>query len=354
MGRPTKEQIKEKILAKKTSKKNTHNPESSKEQIKEEIKEDVQNKNIDINIPDSDEKAPEFNEYDGNVEHKNYDDLSAEITGGKTENINIPTFIPKREEINIDKPSEKVSEPSVDGKQQTIEQSEKLNVTAPKEEPEEPYNPALKDSSKKEAQEAAERFADKILSLYAYLHTLAYLGLNLEDEKLKKRAMKGKFDMDCLYFPIPISDTETMTAKEWLDSYNRGLRKTLDYDIETGECVLSEKFINEVRPPMVRIFTAHGIGMTDGQAILFGFCQDIFEKSAHIVGLRLSVNALLKGLQELKKEKISSTPPPPETPQPQPKANKDTPIPPQKNTTNIKDKKAIEIENIQNVTDKEL
>lgn len=323
MPRPTKEAIKKKIAARKANAEienavienavivdDNANPQSviiKKEKAKETVKEnDAINKISDI-------KAPEYNEFDGNVLHENYDDTTARIIGGKSENIVIPEYLPKRKQINIDKPLETSTESKTEntlGKSESTASQPKTDVhpLEPKTNEKEIFNPALDGASKSEARKAAERFTDKILGVYAMLQTWTYLGLNLEEEKLKQRAMNGKFDMDCLYIQIPISNTETMTAKEWLDSYNRGLRKTLNFDTNTRECTLTQKFIDEVRPPMIRVFTARGIGMTDTQAILWGFGQDIFEKGTHLIGLKLSINALLKGLQKLNQQQKAPTP----------------------------------------------
>lgn len=381
MPRPTREEIKLKIAArKKTANAEIENaqiidnstlssqPVNKKGKVKETVKkenETVNNIKDTANIPDSDEKAPEYNEFDGNVIHENYDDTSAEIIGGKSENIVIPEYLPERKQINIDKPENNTENKTNTSTANTSSNNEssapqpKIEVHSfePKTNEKEIFNPALEGASKSEARKAAERFTDKLLGVYALLHTWTYLGLNLEEEKLKKRAMNGKFDMDCLYIPIPISETETMTAKEWLDTYNRGLRKTLNFDKNTGECVLSQKFIDEVRPPMIRVFTAHGIGMTDTQAILWGFGQDVFEKGSHLVGLKLSINALLKGLQELNQQQKAPIPKRQQSntqTQTNNIENNDNPPPVAQKIKTPKKEEVIEVETIQDNSKKEL
>ena len=357
MASPTKEQIAEKVAKKRNSK---HNPSDKNETLIPNSSDKNENSipnSSDKNetpIPNSDVKAGEFNEYEGNVLHEGYDDTIPQIKGAGTGEIIIPEFVPERQIINLEKPVETKTNEKLQSEPPKSQQPPKPQST-------EPINPELADVDTTEAKKAAERFADKILKLYALVHTWSYLGLNLEDEKLKKRAMHGKFDMDALNIPIPISETEEMTVKEWLDSYNIGIRRTLNYDINTGQCVLPKEFIDEVRPPMIREFTKHGIGMTDLQTILFGFGQDVFDKGTKLVGLRISINSLLHGVNEILQKTKNPTPtrPPkqqqkPETQQNQQPTDIETPQSTTLPTVIIKTQQEITDETIQEVPEKEL
>jgi hypothetical protein len=76
-------------------------------------------------------------------------------------------------------------------------------------------------------------------------------------------------------------------------------------------------FRKKVRPPMIRVFSKRGWGMTDEQFLLFAFGKDISVKAITLFSMKKGVNDILKRLVEenAPNYSASNTPPPPPRPQ---------------------------------------
>jgi len=280
--------------------------EKNKEiEIEEPVKETI--KEIKTEGRGLDKKAEEYNPYQGNVEDKGYNTADPTIIGGGTGDIKIPEAVTEQPTININEAihgkdlEQEEKEQGGDKPYKEKEKRQPVNVDFGKPEEDnkpEPLNPAMKGLRKKDLKNAAERGADMIFFLYEALQTLGYRWLNLEDEKIQKKAMSGDFDMESLNVPIPLGSNQYITAGQFLQSYNRELRRTLNYNPQTGKCELTEEFVEEVRADLIEVLTAKGIGVTPLQNVLFIFGMDIYEKASRLTGLKVQANTILKGINE--------------------------------------------------------
>lgn len=241
-------------------------------------------------MADANEQPKDFQPYSQNVEDKGYNEATPIIKGmGNAGEMDIPEFVPERQVVNIgsgapiDNPNNPISNPSA-GSQPT---------NTPKQEAD--------DFDPKSKKQNAKTLANMLIMAYGELKTLTYRGMSLTEDKLKRKALKGKFDMDALHIQIPISETESMTVLDYLEDYDRGLRKALHIE-DDDRCHLPQEFVNAVLPELVKILERQGYGMSPEGKLIYTFGMDVITTATQVVGLKIATNQLLKGVSQLMKE----------------------------------------------------
>jgi hypothetical protein len=122
---------------------------------------------------------------------------------------------------------------------------------------EQPFNPKMDSLPKKDKHDASEKVADMILSAYKFGKGWADTQLLFNQKQLNKMQEKGEIDLDV---EIQISPSVSMTAGEFIEDYNEQSKGTL---------VVTEEFVTEFKPVLVRVLEKKGVGMTDEQLLWY-------------------------------------------------------------------------------------
>lgn len=183
--------------------------------------------------------------------------------------------------------------------------------------PIEPINPEMKDLPKKDKHDAAEKVAEMIITGYKFAWGWADTKLLFDENKIMKMQQEGEIDLS---IPLDVAPNVTMSAGEFIEEYNSQSKGTL---------VVTDEFVEDVMPPLVRVLEKRGIGMTDEQYLMYAF-----GKHALTMGMMgyqaLSVKKqMLQNMKDqtalLRQGTRSNMPPPPP---PQQQQQQSTPPPP--------------------------
>ena len=174
-------------------------------------------------------------------------------------------------------------------------------------------NPAVNQLDDAEKRLACEQMVDAALDTYDTLCTLGAAVGKVKEEKVNELISSGKIDKNRRMTIDEYGNSVTIT--EFVQQYNA----------QVGEAVKPDpSFRKKVRPPMVRVFTKRGWGMTDEQFLLFAFGKDISLKAVTLFSMKKGINDILKQLMAENAKTTSAfnppsqNTPPPSTPPPPP------------------------------------
>ena len=159
-------------------------------------------------------------------------------------------------DFNTDIPEPSFTPPPMTGGLTQEEKSSK-----PKEK--EPFNPQVKDMSKKDKQMASKRVADMCMTAYKWLNKFADSQLQFDERKIAKMEMEGEIDLNV---EIPISPTVSMSAGEFIQEYNEQSKNTI---------VVTKEFEDEVMPVLIDVLEEEGITMTKKQELAYLIGKDV-------------------------------------------------------------------------------
>jgi len=204
----------------------------------------------------------DFNPLSEAVEQREYS--SPKIATGVTEEIDEPSFHqPSYQELSGDQNAEEkgggVWNPIEDG------------------------NPALEDLPDKEKSAAVKTMVSAVLDMYDGAHIIAQRVVQMPEQKLIEMHNEGSIN---IHQRIPVGAAgDDMNVLELTQAFNQQAAEALEP---------SEDFRKKVTPPMTRIFMKRGWGMTDEQALLLYFGQDIASKAILVYSLKAQLNQILK------------------------------------------------------------
>jgi hypothetical protein len=161
-------------------------------------------------------------------------------------------------------------------------------------------NPAMNQLDDAEKRVASEHMVDAVLDMY---DTLKGLGANLakiKEQRVLDLVDNGRIDPNRR---IPVDEFgNSVSPLEFIRSYNEQLPQAVKPD---------PNFRKRVRPPMIRIFSKRGWGMTDEQLVAFAFLKDLGVTGASLYAMRKGVSDVLARLEEEHTgEPRRGTPPP--------------------------------------------
>ena len=280
-GRPRKTAVvKETKPAEETKVKATDKPEEKKEQPDFPT---VDEREVGVDSlasqPSTESGLPsvdDFNPLSEAVEHRDYS--SPKIATGVIEEISEPTFHqPSYQELS----GEQNAEEEGGGVWNPIEDG----------------NPSLEELPDKEKSAAVKTMVNAVLDMYDGAHIIAQRAVQMPEEKLAEMHRDGKINM---HQRIPVgAGGQDMNVVELTQTFNQQAAEALEP---------SEEFRNKVTPPMTRIFMKRGWGMTDEQALLLYFGQDIASKAILVYSLKSQMNQIIKlvSTDEAVQQKASS------------------------------------------------
>lgn len=256
-----------------------------------------------------DDKLLDFSDgqpYDGNVRNKGYNQSNVEIKNAPDGEIIIPEqdIIPPVIDFKaeLDKKNAAQSQPQKPaqtnqtgghGVPPKTEQSPSGSPSGPAPAPAK-RQPDDHEPTDAEAREGARRLADMVIEGYAWLKTQGYKFLNINQQSLEKKALKGKIDMDVLFVEIPVSATHSVSIAQILNDYTRNLQESFSINPETEKCNLPDEWVNDVRPALIKLFVKKKWGASAEQYVLFKFGMDALQSFGHAIDLNRNMNYILK------------------------------------------------------------
>ena len=222
----------------------------------------------------------DFNVLDEAVNEKTYSKANVTLSA---EDLNSP----------IDEPS--FSPPPMDEPKQPKESAESIRE---KKNPE-PFNPEMKYLPKKEQNMAAEQMADMMFVGYGKLHDLANKGLQISPKKLTKLQNEGKINLNAM---INYEFGVEIPARDFFAEYNEQMQNFFKLD---------QEFIDDVKPPLVRILQKKGIGMTDENYVIFRLVEDAGTKAFMFIQQKRQIADILKTIGTATTSEFANPAPPP-------------------------------------------
>jgi len=169
-------------------------------------------------------------------------------------------------------------------------------------------NPALNQLDDAEKRMASEQMVDAVLDTYETITSLGGHLAKVKEDSIKEKIASGKLDGNRR---IPTDEYgNSVSIMEFVQGYNEQVVQAIKPD---------PSFRKKVRPPMVRVFTKRGWGMTDEQFLLFAFGKDLSVKAVTLFAMKKGVNDILKKIEEentARKRESRNAPTPPPAPAP--------------------------------------
>lgn len=182
-------------------------------------------------------------------------------------------------------------------------------------------NPAVNELDNADKKIACEQLVDAALDVYETIWSLGGRYAQVSDNEIQDLINDGTINPNR---KIPVQDT-SVSIFEFFQNYNEQVQEVVKVDKE---------FKKKVRPPMIRVFTKHGWGLTDEQFLLIAFGKDSIVRGMSLFQMKRSIDALKNTLAEENKGSSPNGSAPP----PRPKPSNPTP-----NPTPIIDPKDIEV-----------
>lgn len=246
-------------------------------------------------------QEPEEKEIDGTTEAEIIDDFNP-----LDEAVNEKEYTKHNVKINPNDFNSDIPEPSFTPPPMTGGLTQEEKSSKPKEK--EPFNPQVKDMSKKDKQMASKRVADMCMTAYKWLNKFADSQLQFDERKIAKMEMEGEIDLSV---EIPVSPTVSMSAGEFIQEYNEQSKNTI---------VVTKEFEDEVMPVLIDVLEEEGITMTKKQELAYLIGKDVAVKGFMAYQNLKVKKDTLKMLVELNKNikasNVVNIPTPPPTPQP--------------------------------------
>ena len=202
-----------------------------------------------------------FNPLSDSVEQREYS--SPKIAQGVTDEIDEPQFHqPSYQELS----GEQNAEESGAGQWNPITDG----------------NPVMEDLPQGEKKAAVKTMVNAVLDAYDGLHLVAQRVVQYPEENIHRLHQEGEINK---FQRIPVGPGGSdVNVLELTESFNQQASEALQP---------SEEFREKVTPPMTRVFEKKGWGMTDEQALLLYFGQDIAQKAIIVASLRSQMNQII-------------------------------------------------------------
>lgn len=128
--------------------------------------------------------------------------------------------------------------------------------------------------SNKEKKRGAEAMATTFIQGYSLLCKQGAKWVMIKQSKVTKLIREGKINPDILYYA---PGNVQATAPQIIEAYNNEMLEIME---------VSEDFVEQVRPLLVRIFLKRGIGMSDEAQLMWIVGQDVFMKGTMLFSIK--------------------------------------------------------------------
>lgn len=218
---------------------------------------------------------------------REYAKSQAKIVGGEKGIPDIPEPVINPVLIDLNAPP-----PKTDDEIKAEKEAEKA-----KKEPD-PVNPQFGDLSPEQKKEGAEYLAKTIIDAYCGLLNYAKDFVKLTPDKLKRKAIRGKFDMALLEFEVKLSEAEE--ANITLGQYIETLNAVLDENIG-----MTDEEKKEAKELLILILSKHGLGLTPEQRLIVIFGMNAMRNGQILLGVRSQMRDLIELTNDRFKEMIN-------------------------------------------------
>lgn len=150
----------------------------------------------------------------------------------------------------------------------------------------EPINPEMKNLSKKDTDEAADRAVDIFLTGYELLHVFGNKMLQVSEKKLNKLQAEGEINLDAM---IDYDYGKKIRAGEFFEQYNEQVKDVLS---------VSQEFKDELRPPLRKVLAKKGIGVSDETNVGFIVLKDMAAKIVIFAQQKMVVKNMIESIKE--------------------------------------------------------
>lgn len=222
------------------------------------------------------ENENDYSPLQGNVQEKDY----ASSKNGKTNEV-IP-------EPNFNAPPSFNTNDFFDGLEEDEPKREKSayqsgnNGEAVKRVTKEPLITDSNELTDKEKKRGAEQLAQTFIEGYSLLCNQSAKLAMIRDEKVVSLIREGKIDPYTLYFA---PGNVQATAPEIIKEYNNEMMGVME---------VSQDFVDEVKPPLIRVLMKRGMVMTDEQKLMWVVGKDVATKGAMLLSIRKQSKDFLK------------------------------------------------------------
>ena len=244
-------------------------------------------------------QEPEEKEMDNQSEAEIVDDFNP-----LDEAVNEKEYTKHNVKINPNDFNSDIPEPSFTPPPMIGGLTQEEKSSKPKEK--EPFNPQVKEMSKKDKQMASKRVADMCMTAYKWLNKFADSQLQFDERKIAKMEMEGEIDLSV---EIPLGNV-SMSAGEFIQEYNEQSKNTI---------VVTKEFEDEVMPVLIDVLEEEGITMTKKQELAYLIGQDVaikcFMGYQNYKVKKETLKMLVELNKNIKASNMSSVPMPP-PPQP--------------------------------------
>lgn len=143
------------------------------------------------------------------------------------------------------------------------------------------FNPDMQHLSDSERNSSAAQMANFMITMYEKAHGFANEMLKIPEKKINKMQMEGTIDLD---IPVPYEMGKFVPLGEFITEYNGQV---------AGVLVVEEEFKKNVIPPLTRVLSKRGHGMTDEQYLIFMFGQDLVTKGFQFAQFKSQTKQIL-------------------------------------------------------------
>lgn len=142
----------------------------------------------------------------------------------------------------------------------------------------------------------AEQMVAMLIRGYEKLHGFGRWAGKIDNSMLINQHLAGKIDLNLM---LPLSNKGPVPVSGFFNNYNASIDENI---------VVTDKFKEEIKPPLVRIAIKREWALGDELFVLFLLSEDLATKISMLIGLKKAANSVLEACYSLMKQK--NAPPP--------------------------------------------
>jgi hypothetical protein len=137
---------------------------------------------------------------------------------------------------------------------------------------------------------SSEELAEMIVDAYVTIKSdVIYLAFDINEDKLMKRSLKGKFNMNFMYVKIPLEQGNSITYKEYIAQYNNDLKEALSTPKTTQK---------KLRELLAKVLEKRGMKITPEQSLIYHISKDVLMTTGKLIQISSINKSILKYVNE--------------------------------------------------------
>ena len=154
---------------------------------------------------------------------------------------------------------------------------------------------AIGTKTPEEIRTEAEQMVAMMLRGYEKMHGLGRWAGKVDQNELMNQHLSGKIDLNLL---LPLGKKGPVPVQQFFTDYNESIDENI---------VVTNKFKEEITPPLVRIAIKRGWILGDELFVAMLLSEDLATKVSMLVGLKKSANLVLEACQGIMKKQNETT-----------------------------------------------